>query len=48
MDPSHLTSGSQEKNKDQNELDQPTEYADIVGVMKPKPDKTGEKRKKKK
>ena len=47
MDPSHLTPGSQEKNKDQNESDQPTEYADIVGVMKPKQDKTGDKRKKK-
>ena len=48
MDPSHLTPGSQEKNKEQNEPDQPTEYADIVSVMKPKPNKTGEKRKNKK
>ena len=48
MDPSHLTPGSQEKNKGQNESNQPTEYADIVGVMKPKPDKTGEKEKWKK
>ena len=48
MNPSHLTHGNQEENKGKNESGQPTEYADIVGVMKPKPDKTKDKEKKKK
>ena len=50
MDPAHLTPGSQENvkvKKGKNESDQPTEYADIVEVMKPTPDKTGEKEKRK-
>ena len=48
MNPSHLTHGNEEENKGKNESGQPTEYADIVGVMKPKPDKTKDKEKKKK
>ena len=44
MDPSHLTPGNQEnqeKDKSQNASEQPAEYADIVGVMKPKPEEIG-------
>ena len=44
MDPSHLTPGNQERDKSQNASEQPTEYADIVGVMKPKPEEIGKKK----
>ena len=43
MDPSNLTLRNQERDKSQNASEQPAEYANIVGVMKPK-----EKGKKKK
>ena len=41
MDPSHLTLRNQERDKSQNASEQPAEYADIVGVMKPKPEEIG-------
>ncbi|CAB4040262.1 Hypothetical predicted protein, partial [Paramuricea clavata] len=40
MDPSRLVSGSQDGNESQAQSGQPTEYAEVVGVIKPAPKKT--------
>ena len=37
MDPSKLVSGDSDKNESQKETSEPTEYAQIVGVLKPAP-----------
>ena len=39
MDPSRLISGSQDGNESQAQSGQPTEYAEVVGVMKAAPKK---------
>ncbi|CAB4037991.1 Hypothetical predicted protein [Paramuricea clavata] len=44
MDPSRLVSGSQDGNESQDQSSQPTEYAEVVGVMKPAPKKTKTKK----
>jgi hypothetical protein len=45
MDPSRLVSGSQDGNESQDQSGQPTEYAEVVGVMKAAPKKRKNERK---
>jgi hypothetical protein len=44
MDPSRLISSSQDGNESQAQSGQPTEYAEVVGVMKAAPKKTKTKK----
>jgi hypothetical protein len=44
MDPSRLVSSSQDRNESQGQSGQPTEYAEVVGVMKPAPKKSRKKK----
>ena len=44
MDPSRLVSSSQDRNENQGQSGQPTEYAEVVGVMKPAPKKSRKKK----
>ena len=43
MNPSQLVSDNQDSNEGQGQASQPTEYADIVGVMKAAPKKKKKK-----
>ena len=44
MEPSRLVSGSQDRNESQAQSGQPTEYAEVVGVMKAAPKKQKNKK----